>query len=325
MIDDVKQVQVVSIPSKTQKILLSMSGKSRMCMTSSEDNNIIRLSSKHPFDIGFTTNGKQFETFQEQNGKMDVFPLIFTILVTILANTTLHSQGFTPKNSPHVVVTPRSSRTTGDAIERTIAMYTAAGDDSAGISNSTVMNSKAPQLTGPIHHTAIKTRNITLAIQFYSLLGFAPTVRFRTGPARAAWLSSPSSTARIELIEVPSFMLKEPEGTKARAVDLMQRQELLGLHHMAVDVTESMQQLSDCTTLKEWMEQLNQNSLKLFQKTLRVAIEPQQVMIGSAVYELAFIYDADGAILELLRKQNDLSQAVGDGWEPWDGKGFVGL
>jgi hypothetical protein len=38
----------------------------------------------------------------------------------------------------------------------------------------------------------------------------------------------------------------------------------------------------------------------------------------------AFIYDADGALLELIRKQQDLIQEVASGWEPWDGEGFVG-
>ena len=37
----------------------------------------------------------------------------------------------------------------------------------------------------------------------------------------------------------------------------------------------------------------------------------------------AFIYDADGALLELIRKQGDLPNDVESGWEPWDGTGFV--
>lgn len=87
-----------------------------------------------------------------------------------------------------------------------------------------------------MHHTAIKTRNITLAIEFYSLLGFQVSTKFRAGPARAAWLEQPSSAGssspyRLELIEVPSYMLNEPEGMKRRAIDLMQRQDLLGVSH----------------------------------------------------------------------------------------------
>ena len=91
------------------------------------------------------------------------------------------------------------------------------------------------------HHVAIKTRNITVAIQFYSLLGFEVEAKFRAGPARAAWLTqleSPSS--RLELIEVPSYLLNEPEGMKRRAINLMERQELLGCNHLALDVTDSL-------------------------------------------------------------------------------------
>ena len=121
-----------------------------------------------------------------------------------------------------------------------------------------------------------------------------------------------------------AFIISKSTQDKARAIDLLQRPELLGLNHIALDVTENMQQLS-CNSLQEWMQQLNEKSLQLFNKTLRVAVQPQQMMIGSAVYELAFIYDADGALLELISKQEELPQAVGDGWEPWDGEGFIGV
>jgi catechol 2,3-dioxygenase-like lactoylglutathione lyase family enzyme len=211
--------------------------------------------------------------------------------------------------------------------------------------------------TGPIHHVAVKTRNITTAIQFYSLLGLEPTVKFRAGPARAAWLEhrsnfSVSATPRLELIEVPTFLLNEPEGRTIRSVDLMKRPELLGYNHIALDVTEAVSRLATENTnssLIDWMRHVNDHSLKLFGKTLRVALEPRQQMIGETVYELvsrfislhflgsdlksqfvlvcaqAFIYDADGALVELIRKQSVLSQKVVSGWEPWDGKGFQNL
>jgi catechol 2,3-dioxygenase-like lactoylglutathione lyase family enzyme len=173
-------------------------------------------------------------------------------------------------------------------------------------------------LPGPIHHVAIKTRNITTAIQFYSLLGFRPTVRFRAGPARAAWLEprypknvSSSANARIELLEVPSYVLKEPEGQRTQAVDLMKRPELLGYNHLALDVTDSVARLVEkrynnnnnnnnntavtttttTTLLADYVQYLNNQSLELFGKTLRVALEPRQQMIGSAVYELvSFVF-----------------------------------
>ena len=175
-----------------------------------------------------------------------------------------------------------------------------------------------------VHHTAIRTRNIEVAIQFYSLLGFEPTSKFRAGPAKAAWLEHKSqSNSRLELIEVPSYILNEPEGMKRRALDLVQRGDLLGLNHFALDVTESMKQ-NGLSTLQEWLDQLNKKSVEKFGKELRIAVEPKQQLIGSGVYELAFLYDADGAVVEVLRKESELAQEIDPGWEPWDGKGFVG-
>jgi catechol 2,3-dioxygenase-like lactoylglutathione lyase family enzyme len=176
-----------------------------------------------------------------------------------------------------------------------------------------------------LHHTALKTRNITLAIQFYSLLGFEPTTKFRAGPARAAWLEQPGTTwnSRLELIEVPYWMLNEPEGMKRRATDLNQRQDMLGQNHFALDVSQSMKE-QGMSSLSEWVAMLQAKSLHMFGKRLRIALAPQQQIIGNGVYELAFLFDADGALVELLHKQKDLPQRIDSGWEPWDGQGFVG-
>ncbi len=51
---------------------------------------------------------------------------------------------------------------------------------------------------------------------------------------------------------------------------------------------------------------------------------PKQQIIGRQVYELAFLYDADGCLIELLHLQNELPQQLDSGWDPWDGTGFVG-
>ena len=43
-------------------------------------------------------------------------------------------------------------------------------------------------------------------------------------------------------------------------------------------------------------------------------------MVGSAVFKRAFIYDADGALIELLCKVAELSQRIDpmSGWERYD-------
>ena len=186
------------------------------------------------------------------------------------------------------------------------------------------------QLVG--HHVAIKTRNMDMAIAFYSLLGFQVETKFRAGPAKAAWLLH--NHQRLELIEVPSYML--PQKGISRAIDLTQQESLLGFNHLALNVTHCIQTLKQkqesvivdescgCTYgLNEYLKELNQTSYQKFQKTLRVAVPPRQQIIGGHVYELSFIYDADGSLLELLHWTNELTTQQDSGWEPWDGTGFI--
>eukprot|EP00977_Amphora_coffeiformis_P001788 scaffold353_cov185-Amphora_coffeaeformis.AAC.16 len=172
-----------------------------------------------------------------------------------------------------------------------------------------------------LHHAAIRTRNITTAIDFYSLLGFEVDCCFRAGPARAAWLtlgSRSSSGACLELIEVPSYILNEPKGMRRRAPDLMENQLELGYNHIALDVTQHIRDLQ-LADLAAWMDQLNETSVQRFGRNLRVALPPRQQMMGQNVFELAFIYDADGSLVEFLHQQAVLSQPIESGWDPWDG------
>jgi hypothetical protein len=56
---------------------------------------------------------------------------------------------------------------------------------------------------------------------------------------------------------------------------------------------------------------------------LRVAMEPKQIIVGQDVYEMAFIYEPDGALIELLSFQTRLQSKIEyDGWEPWKETSF---
>ena len=164
--------------------------------------------------------------------------------------------------------------------------------------------------------------------------------KFVAGPARCAWLLHESNNSqqqsRIELLEVPSYMLNEPEGKQKRAIDLTKREELLGLNHLALDVTNCIPRPTNddnasvdgtaCALyqLQEWMDDLNALSIDKFGKSLRVALSPTKRIVGREVYEMAFIYDADGSLVEVLNHSGTLQQQeMADGWEPWDGKGWV--
>jgi hypothetical protein len=75
--------------------------------------------------------------------------------------------------------------------------------------------------------------------------------------------------------------------------------------------------------LQDWMDDLNALSIDKFGKSVRVAMAPSKRIIGREVYEMAFIFDADGTLVELLNHSGRLRQDVADGWVPWDGRGFI--
>jgi hypothetical protein len=222
------------------------------------------------------------------------------------------------------------------------------------------------------HHTAIKTRNITLSIMFYNLFGYQVEYRFRTGPARAVWMiqqqqqqKSNSTTSicdpnhyyhhRLELIEVPSYMLQNNKDQPLlRGPNLMERPDILGLNHIAMDVTKQIEyemiewnqmnhtyysnpsSLSTLVlppppppppqpSLSTWIQQLNETSIRLYQKSIRTALyPPQQQLIGIHIYEIAFIYDIDNTLIELLYQTSQQISNINitSGWEPWDSTTF---
>mgnify|MGYP003476685665 CR=1 FL=1 len=155
-----------------------------------------------------------------------------------------------------------------------------------------------------IHHTALKTRNITNSIHFYSLLGYRVTSRFRTGPARAAWLEL-LNESRLELIEVPEYMLMLDK--RQRAPDLMKYPNVLGYNHVAFHVK---------TNLTLYLESLNRTSIERFGKGLNVVVPPRQQIIGCDVYELCFLHDADGCLVELLYRIGNAQ--ITSSWERWN-------
>jgi catechol 2,3-dioxygenase-like lactoylglutathione lyase family enzyme len=164
----------------------------------------------------------------------------------------------------------------------------------------------------PMHHVAIYTRNISVSTTFYSLLGFDEVVRFRAGPARAVWLQQEDS--RLELLEIPSHLA--PTTTPPLPLDTNR----VGYHHVALNVTAQVRALDD--NLQSYLDHLNATSRQRFNKTIRLAVPPRQQIIGGQVYELAFVYDPNDCLVELLHEQSRLAQPVADGWEPWSGQGF---
>lgn len=135
-------------------------------------------------------------------------------------------------------------------------------------------------------------------------MAFSPLYFLNQRQARAVWLKTASY--RLELIEVPDAF--EPEKS---APDLVGQPAILGLNHVALDVTNVS---SSADSLGSYLKELNDQSEQLFQRSVKLVLPPYQQMIGQDVFELAFINDADGVLLELLRFQTTLPYPMKPDW-----------
>lgn len=141
-----------------------------------------------------------------------------------------------------------------------------------------------------MHHASIRTADIHRAIAFYEQLGFTVCERFTAGITLACWMEGLGG--RIELIQIP-----EPRP----APDAFGDEHYVGYYHLSFDLTDTI------TDLPTWLKNLQQSFAKAAQNNpdsyqpLKILLEPTQQMIGSRVYEVAFIADTDGLPLEFLR------------------------
>ncbi|MDF0555706.1 VOC family protein [Kamptonema sp. UHCC 0994] len=144
-----------------------------------------------------------------------------------------------------------------------------------------------------MHHASIRTANIHRAIAFYEQLGFTVCERFTTGYTLACWMEG--LNGRIELIQIP-----EPKP----APDAFTDEHYVGYYHLSFDITDATTDLSSwLKSLQHRFESAVREQPKEFQP-LKVLLEPTQQMIGSNVYEVAFIADTDGLPLEFIRLVN---------------------
>ncbi|MDB9524493.1 VOC family protein [Oscillatoria sp. CS-180] len=141
-----------------------------------------------------------------------------------------------------------------------------------------------------MHHASIRTADIHRAITFYQLLGFEMEEQFTAGITLACWMTG--LTGRIELLQIP-----EPKATP----DCFHDEHYTGYYHLSFDLTEVTDSLPD------WLESLETRFAEAHENTpdgvtpLKILLPPTQQMIGTSVYEVAFVADADGLPLEFLR------------------------
>ena len=144
-----------------------------------------------------------------------------------------------------------------------------------------------------MHHASIRTADIHKAIAFYEQLGFTVKERFTTGYTLACWMTGLGG--RIELIQIP-----EPKP----APDAFNDEHYVGYYHLSFDLTDLTSDLSN------WLQDLkDKNAIAVetdskLTQPLKILLEPEQQMIGEAVYEVTFIADTDGLPLEFIRVLN---------------------
>ncbi len=146
-----------------------------------------------------------------------------------------------------------------------------------------------------MHHASIRTANIHRAIAFYELLGFTVCDRFTTGYTLACWMEGLGG--RIELIQIP-----EPKP----APDAFGDEHYVGYYHLSFDLANATDDLPTwLASLQERFAAASAENPDQFQP-LKVLLEPTQQIIGSSIYEVAFIADTDGLPLEFLRVVGNL-------------------
>lgn len=156
------------------------------------------------------------------------------------------------------------------------------------------------------HHCALRTANIARAMKFYSLLGLNEVVRFRAESARCAFLKG--AGMRLELIEVPANMRPPP-----KAADLSVDMRSTGLNHIAFDVGPAMK-AEGLGDMKAFLSSLNSQSEEMFGMSVRLVVSPYEQRIGQDIFDLAFIMDADGVLLELVHQKFTLDTEMPQAW-----------
>lgn len=68
-----------------------------------------------------------------------------------------------------------------------------------------------------------------------------------------------------------------------------------GLGHISIDLSRA------CSDLTKFLLTMQKESIERFNTKLRLLEKPRQLMLGSTIVEVAFMTDADGTVIELMR------------------------
>eukprot|EP00815_Leptocylindrus_aporus_P012585 CAMPEP_0116072060 /NCGR_PEP_ID=MMETSP0322-20121206/14229_1 /TAXON_ID=163516 /ORGANISM="Leptocylindrus danicus var. apora, Strain B651" /LENGTH=289 /DNA_ID=CAMNT_0003560685 /DNA_START=180 /DNA_END=1049 /DNA_ORIENTATION=+ len=78
--------------------------------------------------------------------------------------------------------------------------------------------------------------------------------------------------------------------------------------------------------LQDWLLDLEDESKRNFGKTLRIALEPTSRTIGMNVYDIAYLYDPDGALVEVLNYVTSVKEgSIRTSWEVMMDDDFISM
>ena len=78
--------------------------------------------------------------------------------------------------------------------------------------------------------------------------------------------------------------------------------------------------------LQDWLLDLEDESKRNFGKTLRIALEPTSRTIGLNVYDIAYLYDPDGALVEVLNYVTSVKEgSIRTSWEVMMDDDFISM
>ncbi|CAB1106239.1 unnamed protein product [Ectocarpus sp. CCAP 1310/34] len=98
-----------------------------------------------------------------------------------------------------------------------------------------------------------------------------------------------------------------------KAVDLAADMRTTGLNHMAFDVGPAIE-AEGLDGMKGFLSELNRQSEDAFGMSVRLVVSPYEQRIGQEIFDLAFVMDADGVLLELVHKKDTLDIDMPQAW-----------
>lgn len=89
-------------------------------------------------------------------------------------------------------------------------------------------------------------------------------------------------------------LVRDPSGQNQRSVSPLSSISP-GLGHISIDLSRA------CSDLTKYLLTMQKESIQRFNTKLRLLEKPRHITLGSNFVEIAFMTDADGTVIEMMR------------------------